>query len=192
MKTLQIDIVSDIACPWCAIGYARLEQAMQELTEELSFTVEWHAFELNPDPSGDGEPILAALSRKYGRSSGEMQANQANMMKIAAELGLNFDKLQERHTRNTFDAHRLVKWAGEQGRQTEMKKAFFDAYFGWAENIADPRCWPAVLNRSAWMARPRPGYWRRMTTARPYAPTKPATSRPGLPQCQPLSSTSNT
>ncbi|MEA1081154.1 DsbA family oxidoreductase [Marinobacter qingdaonensis] len=138
MTTVQIDIVSDIACPWCAIGYARLEKAIAELAPEMDFRVEWHAFELNPDPSGDGEPILPALARKYGRSEAEMQTNQAQMMEIARDLGLNFDKLQERHTRNTFDAHRLVKWAGEQGKQTEMKQACFDAYFGRAENITDP------------------------------------------------------
>ncbi|MDF0748706.1 DsbA family oxidoreductase [Marinobacter sp. 71-i] len=138
MTTLTIDIVSDIACPWCAIGYARLEKAMEALKSDLEFTVEWHAFELNPDPSGDGEPILPALSRKYGRSEDEMRANQAQMMEVAKGLGLNFEKLQERHTRNTFDAHRLVKWAGEQGKQTEMKMAFFEAYFGRAENISNP------------------------------------------------------
>ncbi|PHQ27023.1 hypothetical protein CLH62_05420 [Marinobacter guineae] len=137
MTTLQIDIVSDIACPWCAIGYARLEEAMKALKGEMEFSIEWHAFELNPDPSGDGEPILPALSRKYGRSEDDMRANQSQMMEIAQGLGLNFEKLQERHTRNTFDAHRLVKWAGEQGKQTEMKMACFEAYFGRAENISD-------------------------------------------------------
>ena len=137
MTTLQIDIVSDIACPWCAIGYARLEKAMNALKEEMDIQVAWHAFELNPDPSGDGEPILPALARKYGRSEDEMRANQAQMMEIAKDLGLNFEKLQERYTRNTFDGHRLVKWAGEQGKQTEMKMALFEAYFGRAENIAD-------------------------------------------------------
>ncbi|MCL7943774.1 DsbA family oxidoreductase [Marinobacter sp. ATCH36] len=138
MTNVQIDIVSDIACPWCAIGYARLERAMETLKDDMDFTVAWHAFELNPDPSGDGEPILPALSRKYGRSEDEMRENQAQMIEIAKGLGLNFEKLQERYTRNTFDAHRLVKWAGEQGKQTAMKMAFFEAYFGRAENISNP------------------------------------------------------
>lgn len=137
MKTLQIDIVSDIACPWCAIGYARLEQAMQALEDEFRFTIEWHAFELNPDKASDGEPILQALSRKYGRSVAEMEEAQRNMMTIAEGLGLNFSKMQERYTRNTFDAHRLVKWAGETGRQTAMKMALFEAYFGRAADISN-------------------------------------------------------
>ena len=111
MKNLHIDIVSDIACPWCAIGYARLEQAMASLQDEVSIKVQWRAFELNPDPNLVPEPILPALSKKYGRSEEEMRASQQSMMQIAADLGLNFAKMQQRFTCNTFDAHRLVKWA---------------------------------------------------------------------------------
>ena len=130
MNNIQIDIVSDIACPWCAIGYARLERAIERLGPNYDVAVKWHAFELNPGHSGQGEPILPALAKKYGRSEDEMRANQNQMMTIAKDLGLNFDKLQERYTCNTFDAHRLVTWAGEKGQQTPMKQALFDAYFG--------------------------------------------------------------
>lgn len=137
MNNIHIDIVSDIACPWCAIGYARLERAMEQLAPEYEFTVQWHAFELNPDHSGEGEPILPALARKYGRSEEELRATQNQMMTIAEDLGLNFDSIQERLTCNTFDAHRLVKWAGEQGQQTGMKQALFEAYFGKAEDVSD-------------------------------------------------------
>src|SRR5690554_1454295 len=136
MNKMHIDIVSDIACPWCAIGYARLKLAMEQLSANYEFTVQWHAFELNPDNSGDGEPILPALARKYGRSEEELRATQDQMMAIAKGLGLNFEKIQERLVCNTFDAHRLVKWAGEQECQTELKQALFEAYFGRAENVA--------------------------------------------------------
>ncbi len=137
MNKIHIDIVSDIACPWCAIGYARLERAMEQLAPGYEFTIEWHAFELNPDHSGKGEPILPALAQKYGRSEEEMRSNQSQMMTIAKGLGINFEKIQERLTCNTFDAHRLVKWAGEQGRQTGMKQALFEAYFGRADDVSD-------------------------------------------------------
>lgn len=137
---LTIDIVSDIACPWCAIGYARLQQAMTELRDEMSFSVTWHAFELNPDQQkGQGLPITEALSRKYGRSPAQIEALQNDMMRIAADLGLNFTRMQERHTCNTFDGHRLVKWATEQDKGTEMKMALFEAYFGRAEDVSDPQ-----------------------------------------------------
>ena len=137
MTNLHVDIVSDIACPWCAIGYARLEQAMATLAGELELDIEWHAFELNPNPESKPQPILQALSRKYGRSEAEMEAAQANMIEVATGLGLNFSKMQERYTANTFNGHRLVKWAVEQGKQTAMKQALFDAYFGHAENVED-------------------------------------------------------
>lgn len=139
MHTLQIDIVSDIACPWCAIGFARLKQAMEQLGPDYQFNVEWRAFELNPYHSGKGEPIVPALAKKYGRSEQEMRAAQSNMMAIAKDLGVNFDKLQDRLTANTFDGHRLVKWAAEQDQQTAMKLALFEAYFGQALDIADPQ-----------------------------------------------------
>lgn len=137
MKKVHIDIVSDIACPWCAIGFARLEQAMAQVSAEYEFTIAWHAFELNPDHNGQPEPILPALAKKYGRSEEEMRANQSNMQSIAKELGLNFENIQQRRTCNTFDAHRLAKWAGEQGQQTAMKQALFTAYFGQALDVTD-------------------------------------------------------
>lgn len=138
MQNVKIDIVSDIACPWCAIGYARLERAMEQLANELEFTVQWHAFQLNSDPSGKGEPILPALAKKYGRSEDDMRANQSRMQTIATPLGLNFEHIQQRLTAYTFDAHRLVKWAGELGRQTPLKKTLFNAYFGEAKDVAQP------------------------------------------------------
>jgi predicted DsbA family dithiol-disulfide isomerase len=136
MKNLHIDLVSDIACPWCAIGYARLEQAINSIKDDLNVSIQWRAFELNPDPALIPEAILPALSKKYGRSEDEMRASQQSMMQIAADLGLNFDKMQQRFTCNTFDAHRLVKWAAGFDKQTAMKHALFEAYFGFAEDVS--------------------------------------------------------
>lgn len=136
MKHLHIDIVSDIACPWCAIGYARLDQAKRALVEEITFTEQWRAFELNPDDDVKPEPILQALARKYGRSTEEMQSAQADMMAVAKSLGINFEKMQERYTCNTFDAHRLVKWGATKDKATPLVKALFEAYFGRAEDVS--------------------------------------------------------
>lgn len=136
MQRIKIDLVSDIACPWCAIGYARLQQAL-DLLPNISAELEWHAFLLNPDKNAPQEPILEALSKKYGRDINELRATQDNMITIATELGLNFAKLQQRNTCNTFDGHRLVKWAATQQKADAMKLALFDAYFGQAKNVAD-------------------------------------------------------
>lgn len=145
MTHLTIDIVSDIACPWCAIGYKRLEQAIAELEGEITFSLRWQPFQLNPGMPPEGEAILHHLTRKYGRSAAEMQAAQEQMTETAHALGLNFARMQERRAHDTFDAHRLLTWAAEQGRQTELKLALFDAYFGHALNPSDP----AVLRLAA-------------------------------------------
>ncbi|MDX3773040.1 DsbA family oxidoreductase [Chromatiaceae bacterium AAb-1] len=136
MKTLKIDIVSDIACPWCAIGYARLEKAMQALSSELQFDIEWHAFELDPNPSSPQLPILTALSQKYGKTEEEMRQSQQHLISLATGLGINFSAMQQRKTSNTFNAHRLVKWAATQGKATAMKKALFNACFGEAADMS--------------------------------------------------------
>ncbi len=136
MTALKIDLVSDIACPWCAIGYARLQQALQTIPE-LQVELEWHAFELDPSKDSPKEPILPALARKYGKSEEEMRQAQTHIMQVATDLGLNFSKLQQRTTCNTFDAHRLVKWAEQDNKATAMKLALFDAYFGEAKDVSD-------------------------------------------------------
>lgn len=137
MKTIRIDLVSDIACPWCAIGFARLQQAFKTLPE-LQLQLHWRAFELNPDPNLTPEPILPALSKKYGQSEEAMRQSQQNLMAIAADLGLNFQKMQQRYTCNTFDAHRLMYWASNFNRQDQLALALFEAYFGEAQNMAEP------------------------------------------------------
>ncbi|CAM5223741.1 DsbA family oxidoreductase [Alishewanella longhuensis] len=147
MTPLKIDLVSDIACPWCAIGYARLEQALATLPN-ISVELKWRAFELNPDKNAPQEAILPALSRKYGKSEADMRQAQAHLMELAAGLGLNFSKMQQRFTCNTFDAHRLVKWADTFGKATAMKMALFTAYFGEAADVSNHQvlldCVPAA------------------------------------------------
>ncbi len=146
MTLLRIDLVSDVACPWCAIGYARLQQALQSLGGAVEVDLHWRAFELNPDPSLVPEPILPALCRKYGVQAAQMQQSQQMLMQLAAGLGVNFSGMEQRLTCNTFDAHRLLKWAAAYpassdsvSAQTALKLALFDAYFGRAEQVSEPQ-----------------------------------------------------
>jgi len=145
MQNLRIDLVSDVACPWCAIGYKRLEQALEMLNGEVEVELVWQPFELNPDMPPEGEPILEHLCRKYGRDAASIDRTQGEMMDLAEDLGLNFRGARERRAHNTFDAHRVLAWAGEQGRETELQVALFDAYFGEAMRPSDP----AVLREKA-------------------------------------------
>lgn len=145
MQNLRIDLVSDVACPWCAIGYRRLEQALEMLGDEIEVELVWQPFELNPDMSPEGEPILEHLCRKYGQDATSVERTQGEMMTLAEQLGLNFHGARERRAHNTFAAHRVLAWAAEQGRGTALQLALFDAYFGEAKRPSDP----AVLREKA-------------------------------------------
>jgi len=138
MQNLRIDLVSDVACPWCAIGYRRLEQALEELGSEIDVELVWQPFELNPDMPAEGEPILDHLCRKYGKDAASIEHMQGEMMALAEPLGLNFRGARERRAHNTFDAHRVLAWAAEHGRETALQLALFDAYFGEARHPSDP------------------------------------------------------
>ena len=139
MQTLRIDLVSDVACPWCAIGYRRLEHALETLKGEIEVELFWQPFELNRDMPPEGEPILEHLCRKYGKDAAGMAQSQREIMKVAEELGLNFRGALERRANNTFAAHRVLAWAATQHRETPLQLALFDAYFGEAKNPADPQ-----------------------------------------------------
>ncbi|MGP9680272.1 DsbA family oxidoreductase [Halomonas sp. AOP27-A1-41] len=138
MQKVRIDLVSDVACPWCAIGYRRLEQALETLKGEIDIELHWQPFELNRDMPPEGEPILEHLCQKYGKDAATMEQSQREIMKVAEGLGLNFRGAQERRANNTFDAHRVLAWAGTQNQETALQLALFDAYFGEAKNPSDP------------------------------------------------------
>lgn len=148
MQRLRIDLVSDVACPWCAIGYKRLEHALESLAGEVEVELVWQPFELNPDMPPEGEPILEHLCRKYGKDAETIERTQGEIMALAGQLGLNFRRARERRAHNTFDAHRVLAWAAEQGRETALQLALFDAYFGEAKRPSDP----AVLREQAELA----------------------------------------
>ncbi|MDR6991497.1 DsbA family oxidoreductase [Luteimonas sp. 3794] len=132
---LRIDFVSDIVCPWCAIGLAALEQALARLPENVDVEFHVRPFELNPQMTPEGEDIAEHLTRKYGMSPEQLTAARANIKGRGAEVGFAFgDRLR---TWNTFDAHRLLHWAGIARRQRDLKRALLQAYHGDGENVSD-------------------------------------------------------
>jgi predicted DsbA family dithiol-disulfide isomerase len=139
-RSLQIDFVSDIACPWCAIGLNALEQALQQLQGQVQASLHFQPFELNPQMGAEGEDTLAYLSAKYGISPAQIAQNQANIRARGAELGFQFG---ERHrVWNTFTAHRLLHWAALPGQAPQaprlLKHALLKAYHGEGLNPSDP------------------------------------------------------
>lgn len=135
MKYVKIDFVSDITCPWCAIGLRSLEQALVRVDSDLRVELRLHPFELNPDIPPEGEDILDYAARKYGASAGELSERQSLIRDRATAVGLRFGT----RTRvwNTFDAHRLLHWAGLEGRRRELKHALLAAYHTRGENPGD-------------------------------------------------------
>jgi predicted DsbA family dithiol-disulfide isomerase len=134
---LRIDFVSDVVCPWCAIGLASLEQALARLEGEVEADIHFQPFELNPQMGPEGEDIGEHLSRKYGMPPEQVAANQEAIRARGAALGFEFDMGKRQRTWNTFDAHRLLHWAALEGRQIELKQALLRAYFTEGRNVSD-------------------------------------------------------
>ena len=136
---MKIDYVSDIACPWCAVGLNALELALQQVQGEIDIDLEFQPFELNPDMPPEGENADAYLARKYGRPPEERQAMAATLRARGAEVGFSFGP--RHHVWNTFDAHRLLMWAGEErpDAQRALKHALLLAYHGQGLNPGDPQ-----------------------------------------------------
>jgi predicted DsbA family dithiol-disulfide isomerase len=134
-KQIRIDFVSDVSCPWCVIGLKSLEQALDRVGDVASADLHFQPFELNPQMVPEGQDIGEHLAQKYGASA-EQRAQTSEMIRArGAELGFTFG--QRDRIYNTFDAHRLLHWAEEQGRQRELKMALFDAYFTQGDNPGD-------------------------------------------------------
>lgn len=134
---LRIDFVSDVVCPWCAIGLASLEQALQRLDGEVVAEIHFQPFELNPQLPPEGEDIAGHLQRKYGMDEAQLAQNQERIRQRGAELGVVFDLGARSRIYNTFDAHRLLHWAETEGRQRELKHALLRAYFSEGKDVSD-------------------------------------------------------
>ena len=125
-QQLTIDFVSDIACPWCAIGLSSLQLALSRLGDAVDAQVVVHPFELNPEMGPDGEAIVDYLGKKYGRTPEQIAETQAMIRERGASVGFAFGP--RTHVYNTFDAHRLLHWAGIEGKQLPLKLALLRAY----------------------------------------------------------------
>lgn len=126
---LKIDFVSDVVCPWCAVGLKSLEKALANLDGEVKAELHFQPFELNPQMAPEGEDVVEHLARKYGSTPEQMAQNQEAIRQRGAEVGFTFDMDKRKRIVNTFDAHRLLHWAALQGRQPELKQALLTAYF---------------------------------------------------------------
>jgi predicted DsbA family dithiol-disulfide isomerase len=131
---MKIDFVSDVSCPWCAIGLNALEQALQRLDGEVDAHIHFQPFELNPQMGEQGQDIDEHLGEKYGATPEQSAQNREAIRARGEAVGFVFSMDKRSRIYNTFDAHRLLHWAAEEGRQRELKHALFKAYFTEGEN----------------------------------------------------------
>jgi predicted DsbA family dithiol-disulfide isomerase len=127
-QPLTIDFVSDIACPWCAIGLSSLQLALSRVGDAVDARIVVHPFELNPQMAPEGQAIVDYLGKKYGRTPEQIEETQAMIRERGASVGFEFGP--RTHVYNTFDAHRLLHWAGIEGKQVPLKLALLRAYHG--------------------------------------------------------------
>lgn len=137
MNKVKIDIVSDVVCPWCIIGYRNLEKAIEELGVQDQVEIEWQPFELNPDMPSEGEVLSAHSARKYGSTPESSAQFRVEMTARGKEVGFDFDYFQDMKIVNTRDAHVLLEYAKEQNLQTEMKLRLFSAFFTEHKDVSD-------------------------------------------------------
>ena len=133
---IKLDLMSAPICPWCYIGKAHLDRAL-EAHPNHPFVIEWHPFQLNPDMPAEGMDRRAYLEAKFGGKDGAVRA-YAPVVEHAEKAGLKIDFEGMQRTPNTLDAHRLIHWAGIEGKQTAAVSALFKAYFIEARDIGDP------------------------------------------------------
>ena len=136
-KQLKIDIVSDVVCPWCIIGYKRLEQAIKELNVEEQVTIEWQPFELNPNMPKEGQLVQEHISEKYGASLEDQKQSQERMTQFGAELGFTFNYHDALRMVNTRDAHIVLEYANEQHKQTELNLELVSLFFSEGKDISE-------------------------------------------------------
>jgi predicted DsbA family dithiol-disulfide isomerase len=139
---VKIDFVSDVSCPWCAIGLKSLQKALDAIGDEAEVELHFQPFELNPNMAPEGQDIVEHLTEKYGSTPAQQEQAREMIRARGAEVGFDFAMGKRDRIYNTFDAHRLLHWAGIEGKQRELKEALFAAYFTLGD---DPSAHPVLL-----------------------------------------------
>lgn len=134
---IKLDIVSDVMCPWCIVGYKRLEAAINELGLQDRIEIEWQPFELNPDMPKQGEDLREHVMRKYGSSREDSMKARNDLTTLGAEYDFEFDYFDGMKIVNTRDAHVLLDFARELGLQHQLKQRLFTAFFTELKDVSD-------------------------------------------------------
>ena len=144
---LKVDIVSDVVCPWCIIGYRQLQKALDSMPGRFDVSLYWHPFELNPQMPAEGQNLREHVAQKYGSTPEQSQAARARLSSLGESLGFTFNYSDDMRMVNTFRAHQLLHWAGQMGRQTALKLALFESFFTRGEDVSVDEVLVSVAGR---------------------------------------------
>ncbi|MBW2507033.1 MAG: DsbA family oxidoreductase [Deltaproteobacteria bacterium] len=144
---IRIDIVSDVVCPWCIIGYKQLQEALCRLDGGVEADVHWHPFELNPMMPPEGQELREHMAQKYGTTRQQSDAVRARLVGVGESLGFSFNFYEGQRIYNTFLAHQLLTWAEQQDKQSELEMALFESYFSRQDNVGDQAVLAAIAGR---------------------------------------------
>ncbi|BFM50528.1 DsbA family oxidoreductase [Marinomonas sp. THO17] len=136
-SNLNIQFVSDIMCPWCVVGLGNLNKALAQLDDSVTVDISFQPFELNPNMPPEGQNIQEHIIEKYGITEQESDQNRAMIKARGQEVDFDFNFTNDSRMYNSFDAHRLLHWAGIQGKQAELKAALFKAHFTHNQDVSD-------------------------------------------------------
>jgi len=136
MKKVTVNMVSDVVCPWCIVGYKNLQKAMASLTD-IDVKIEFHPFELNPSMPEEGQNLREHIMEKYGITAQQSADNRARLVAAGDALGFEFNFSDDSMILNTLKAHQLVHFAAKHDKQEKMKLRLFSAYFTEGQNVSD-------------------------------------------------------
>ncbi|GMM72501.1 DsbA family protein [Alteromonas gracilis] len=136
MQKVTVNMVSDVVCPWCIVGYQRLQEAIKTL-DNIEVDIKFHPFELNPNMPEQGQNLREHIMEKYGISEQQSVDNRARLVEAGAALGFAFNFTDDSRMQNTFKAHQLIHLAAKKGLEEEMKLSLFKAYFTDGKDVND-------------------------------------------------------
>lgn len=141
MKTVHIEVVHDLVCSWCPIGYANLQKALTNLQIKTGMQADVHflPFELNPHMEAEGEDINQHLAQRYGWSEQKQKDYRRHLLQVAGTAGVEMDFSKRSHYYNSLNGHKIMHWCESQNQQQAMNELLITAYFKHGENIGDPQ-----------------------------------------------------
>ena len=145
---LTVDIVSDIVCPWCIIGYKQLVRASRMIEDRAGIAVRWHPFQLAPGLGAGGQTIADYTRDRYGATPEQGRGHRARIVDLGKSLGIDFRTNEDSRIYNSHRAHELLMWAADSGKQTPLKMALFEAYFTDQTDISDEAILIAAVKRA--------------------------------------------